>query len=113
MVLEYSWERERTGDSKLLNHMSDFRRNNTIMLRCFNGNSVIDGNLKWAWTVCSNMPITLTLITPSRCTKFRSFLEGVAKIIISFFFEVVLSGGGLGARLIELGIGGSPSHTRF
>ena len=29
-------ERERTGDSKLLDHMSDFRRNNTIRLSYFN-----------------------------------------------------------------------------
>ena len=42
--------------------MSDFRRNSAIGLRCFNENSVIDDNLKWAWTVGSNIPITFSNI---------------------------------------------------
>ena len=39
--------REMTGGSKLFNHRSDFQRNIIIRLRCFNGNSIIDDNLKW------------------------------------------------------------------
>ena len=50
------------GDSKLLNYRSDLWRNSAIRLRCFNGNSIIDDNLKWAWTYGSNMLITLTFV---------------------------------------------------
>ena len=62
MVLAVESGKERAGDSKILNHRSDFQRNNAIRLRCFNGNSIINGNLKWAWTVGYNMPITLIFV---------------------------------------------------
>jgi len=43
--------------------MSDFWRNSIIRLRCFNRNSVINVNLKWAWTLNNNMSITFAFIT--------------------------------------------------
>ena len=68
-----------TGGSKLFNHRSDFQRNINIRVRCFNGNSIIDDNLKWACTVGSNMPITLVLITFSCGTNFE-------KVFFSVFY---------------------------
>ena len=70
------------GDSKLLNQRSDFRRNSVIRLRCFNVNSVIDDNLKWVWTVSSNMPIILTVVALSCGTNLRKVL-----FIVLFLFS--------------------------
>ena len=58
------------------------------------------------------MTVTLISITLSACTKFeKNLLRGFATIVTLFPFEVILSGEGLGARLIELGKKGSPSRT--
>ena len=46
MVLAVESGKGEGGDSKFLNHVNDFQRNSATVLRCFNGNSVIDGNLK-------------------------------------------------------------------
>ena len=74
-MLTVKLEKGKEGDSKLLDHISNFRRNSTIRLRCFNGNSVIDENLKWAWTSGNNMFITLTFIVLNCGTNFeKSFL---------------------------------------
>jgi len=68
--------------------MSDFQRNNTIRLRCFNENSVIDGNLKWAWTVGNNMPITLTFISITYGANLEKVIFSVLSfIIIRLFFD--------------------------
>ena len=67
----WSWQqsrgRKRAGDSKLLNHRSDLQSNSA---RCFNGNSVIDDNLKLVWTVDNNIPITLIFVTFNCETNF-------------------------------------------
>ena len=75
-------------------------------------NSVSRGDFHFARR--SDVTITLTSITLSGCTKFeKNLLRGFGTIITLFPFEVILSGGELGARLIELERRGSPSHTRF
>jgi len=76
--------------------------------------SVNEGDLHFARTISDDVNVTLTSMTLSGCTKFvKFFLEGFAMIITLFSFKVILSGGGLNARLIELGRRGCPSHTRF
>ena len=71
MIVVVEPRRERTNDNKLFNLMSDFRRNSTTWLRCFNENSVIDGNVKWARTVDNNMPIILTFVALNHETNFE------------------------------------------
>ena len=79
--------RERTNDSKLFNLMSDFRRNSTTWLRCFNENSVIDDNLKWVLTVDSNMPITLIFVTLSCGTNIEKVIFILLALIAIRPFE--------------------------
>jgi len=68
--------------------MSDFQRNSIIMLRCFNENLVIDGNIKWVWTVGSNMLINLTFVELSCGTNFKKVIFNVLTfIIIRLFFD--------------------------
>ena len=85
-----------------------------IRLRSFCGNSVNEGNLHFARTISGDVTVTLTSMTLSGGTKFeRSLLGGFATIITLFTFEFVLSGGGLGAKLILLRKRKSSRHTRF
>ena len=80
------------GDSKLLNHTSDFQRNSTFRLRCFNGNSAIDGNHKWAWIVGNNMPITLTFVALSSETNFEKVLFSVLTFTVIRFLTSLTVG---------------------
>ena len=48
------------------------------------------------------MTVTLTSITLSGCTKFEKILLERFATITLLPFEVILSGGGLSARLVEL-----------
>jgi len=76
--------------------------------------SINEGDLHLSRTFSCDVTVTLTSITLSGGNKFRrSLLGDFATIITSLFFKVVLSREGLSARLIELGRGGSPRHTRF
>ena len=66
--------------------MSDFRRNNTIKLKYINENYVIDDNLKWAWTVGSNMHITFVALSCD--TNLEKILFSVlVVIVIKLFFD--------------------------
>jgi len=77
-------------------------------------NSVNEGDLHFARTVSGDVTVILTSITLSGGTKFERILLGeFTTIITSLSFKVMLSGGRLCARLIELGRRENPSHTRF
>ena len=85
-----------------------------IRLGSLCGNSVNKGDFYFARTVSGDVIVNLTSITLSESIKFgRSLLRWFATIITSFSFEVVLSGGGMGAKLIEQGRRESPTHARF
>ena len=71
------------AEEKTLNSLITFLRNSAIRLLCFNSNSVIDGNLKWAWTVGSNMPISLTFVT----LNWKSSSVLVFSVFLVWMFE--------------------------
>jgi len=45
---------------------------------------VNDGNLTWGWTVGSNMPITLTVVTLNYRTKHEKVTFGVLALSVTF-----------------------------
>ena len=55
----------------------------------FNENFISDDNLKWAWRVCSNIPIALIVVTLDYRTKFEkvsfnAFIFGVTFNVFVF-----------------------------
>jgi len=74
--------------------MSDFRRNNASKLRCYNRNSVIDGNLKLTWTVGNNMPMTLAFVALyCRINLGKVLFRVLAFIVIRLFSSTSLTVG--------------------
>jgi len=90
----------RGKNTKLFNYSSEFQRNSTIRLRCFNGNSVIDDNLKCAWTFNSNMPITLAFVALNCEINFEKSL--LMSLFLLVFLTSVLGGGGW---ILDHGVG--------
>ena len=63
-----------------------------------------EGDLHFTTTLSCDATISLTSITLGGCTNLGSMLfSGITMIISIFALEIILSGGGLGARLVELG----------
>ena len=85
-----------------------------VRIGSFDGNFVNEGDLNFTTIVSCDVPISLTSMTLGRSTNFGRVLFGRFATVISIFvLEIVLLGGGRGARLTELGIGEGSRHTRF
>jgi len=71
--------------------MSDFWGDSAHKLRDFSENSVNNSNLKWGYTIGSNMPITLQVVTLDYRTVEKSLSVFLPLALLSAFLSLVFT----------------------